>query len=123
MINTLLILSLVSCSLAVSSLGVGVPSASYGTPLASASNINTKWGYSYDGDLLGSASTLLGGFQVDPITALTNNIPGGGVPGEDVPDPRLYTRHGFNCQDQEFTGYFADTADEAGCQVVHICAV
>ncbi|KAG7156869.1 U-scoloptoxin(01)-Cw1a-like 40, partial [Homarus americanus] len=28
---------------------------------------------------------------------------------------------GFSCEQQEFPGYFADTADEAGCQVFHIC--
>ncbi|XP_047482930.1 uncharacterized protein LOC125034927 [Penaeus chinensis] len=56
-----------------------------------------------------------------PIAALAANIPGGGVPGEDYPILASVPDTGFSCEDQEFPGYYADTAPEAGCQVFHIC--
>ncbi|XP_068233970.1 uncharacterized protein [Palaemon carinicauda] len=80
--------------------------------------------YSYGApDLQGAASTLNGALSVfdDPIAALTANIPGGGIPGEDYPILASVPDTGFTCADQEFPGYYADTADEAGCQVFHIC--
>ncbi|CAL4087959.1 unnamed protein product, partial [Meganyctiphanes norvegica] len=61
------------------------------------------------------------GGETDPIAALEANIPGGGIPGEDYPILSSVPDTGFLCEDQEFPGYFADIADEAGCQVFHIC--
>ncbi|XP_069987020.1 uncharacterized protein [Penaeus vannamei] len=57
----------------------------------------------------------------DPIAALAANIPGGGVPGEDYPILASVPDTGFSCEEQQFPGYYADTAPEAGCQVFHIC--
>ncbi|KAG7156871.1 uncharacterized protein LOC121853250 [Homarus americanus] len=88
----------------------GAPSTGYGAP---------NGGYSY-GDLQGSASSLDEAVE-DPIAALAALIPGGGVPGEDYPILASVPDTGFSCEQQEFPGYFADTADEAGCQVFHIC--
>ncbi|CAL4124605.1 unnamed protein product, partial [Meganyctiphanes norvegica] len=73
-------------------------------------------------DLRGSASNQFGvGAEEDPIASLAANIPGGGIPGEDYPILASVPDTGFACEDQEFPGYYADTADEAGCQVFHIC--
>ncbi|XP_047483714.1 uncharacterized protein LOC125035392 [Penaeus chinensis] len=78
-------------------------------------------GYSYGApDLRADASTLDQQEQ-DPTAALAANIPGGGVPGEDYPILASVPDTGFSCEDQEFPGYYADTAPEAGCQVFHIC--
>jgi len=52
---------------------------------------------------------------------LAQSIPGGGVPGEDFPVLSSVPDTGFSCEEQEFSGYYADDADEAGCQVFHIC--
>ncbi|XP_045610805.2 uncharacterized protein [Procambarus clarkii] len=57
----------------------------------------------------------------DPVTALAANIPGGGVPGQHYPILASVPQTGFSCQSREFPGYFADTTDEARCQVFHIC--
>ncbi|XP_047470866.1 pro-resilin-like isoform X1 [Penaeus chinensis] len=63
-----------------------------------------------------------GAYGVDPeIAALAENIPGGGVPGEDYPILASVPDTGFSCDDQAVQGYYADTAAEAGCQVFHIC--
>ncbi|XP_037784479.1 postacrosomal sheath WW domain-binding protein-like [Penaeus monodon] len=63
-----------------------------------------------------------GGYGVDPeIAALAENIPGGGVPGEDYPILASVPDTGFSCDAQAVQGYYADTAPEAGCQVFHIC--
>ncbi|XP_042203199.1 uncharacterized protein LOC121853249 isoform X3 [Homarus americanus] len=91
----------------------GAPSTSYGAP-------PVNGGYSYGGDLQGAASSLDEAVE-DPIAALAALIPGGGVPGEDYPILASVPDTGFSCEQQEFPGYFADTADEAGCQVFHIC--
>ncbi|XP_068206918.1 uncharacterized protein [Palaemon carinicauda] len=62
------------------------------------------------------------GYGVDPaIAALAENIPGGGVPGEDYPILASVPDTGFDCNAQNVMGYYADTAREAGCQVFHIC--
>ncbi|XP_068207642.1 uncharacterized protein [Palaemon carinicauda] len=62
------------------------------------------------------------GYGVDPaIAALAQNIPGGGVPGEDYPILASVPDTGFDCNAQNVPGYYADTAPEAGCQVFHIC--
>ncbi|XP_071522336.1 uncharacterized protein [Panulirus ornatus] len=77
-------------------------------------------GYSYGTpDLRAAASTLEA--QDDPIAVLAANIPGGGVAGQDYPILASVPDTGFSCEDQQFPGYYADTADEAGCQVFHIC--
>ncbi|XP_047471007.1 uncharacterized protein LOC125026546 isoform X1 [Penaeus chinensis] len=63
-----------------------------------------------------------GGYGVDPeIAALAENIPGGGVPGEDYPILASVPDTGFSCDAVAVQGYYADTAAEAGCQVFHIC--
>jgi len=78
-------------------------------------------------DLRAEASDQFGAYDdydagvEDPIEALGANIPGGGIPGEDYPILSSVPDTGFLCEDQEFPGYFADIADEAGCQVFHIC--
>ncbi|XP_064096429.1 uncharacterized protein LOC135208237 [Macrobrachium nipponense] len=59
--------------------------------------------------------------QEDPLTVLAALIPGGGVPGEDYPILSSVPDTGFKCEEQEFPGYYADVADEAKCQVFHIC--
>ena len=53
--------------------------------------------------------------------AFAASIPGGGVPGEDYPVLSEVPETGFQCEDQAVSGYYADDADEAGCQVFHIC--
>ncbi|XP_063586439.1 uncharacterized protein LOC134763832 [Penaeus indicus] len=63
-----------------------------------------------------------GAYGVDPeIAALAENIPGGGVPGEDYPILASVPDTGFSCDAVAVQGYYADTAAEAGCQVFHIC--
>ncbi|XP_047483686.1 uncharacterized protein LOC125035373 [Penaeus chinensis] len=79
-------------------------------------------GYSYGApDLQAAASSFDVAAAEDPIAALAANIPGGGVPGEDYPILASVPDTGFSCEDQQFPGYYADTAPEAGCQVFHIC--
>ncbi|XP_037788111.1 uncharacterized protein LOC119583605 [Penaeus monodon] len=79
-------------------------------------------GYSYGApDLQADASSFNVAAAEDPIAALAANIPGGGVPGEDYPILASVPDTGFSCEEQEFPGYYADTAPEAGCQVFHIC--
>lgn len=53
----------------------------------------------------------------DPIADLTETIPGGGFPGEDYPILASVPDTGFTCEGQ-LPGYYADTDDEAGCQVI-----
>ncbi|XP_066971893.1 uncharacterized protein [Macrobrachium rosenbergii] len=82
-------------------------------------------GYSYDTpDFQGAASTLnvvVARGSGNPIADLAASIPGGGVPGQDYPILASVPDTGFSCADQDFPGYYADVADEAGCQVFHIC--
>ncbi|XP_071522334.1 uncharacterized protein [Panulirus ornatus] len=73
-------------------------------------------GYSYD-----VSDVVVDEAQDDLISALDTNIPGGGVAGQDYPILASVPDTGFSCEDQQFPGYYADTADEAGCQVFHIC--
>ncbi|XP_068206700.1 pro-resilin-like [Palaemon carinicauda] len=61
------------------------------------------------------------GYGVDPLAALAENIPGGGVPGVDYPVLAFVPDTGFDCNAQNVPGYYADTDAEAGCQVFHIC--
>ncbi|CAL4146880.1 unnamed protein product, partial [Meganyctiphanes norvegica] len=97
-----LILAYALVSVAKSQDGYSLPSPSYGVP-----------------DLDAAASEIVE--EVDPIARLAGNIPGGGVPGEEYPILRSVPETGFACEDMEFPGYYADTSDEAGCQVFHIC--
>nr|XP_027210955.1 uncharacterized protein LOC113804291 [Penaeus vannamei] len=78
--------------------------------------------YSYGAqDIQAAASSFDAPAAEDPIAALAANIPGGGVPGEDYPILASVPDTGFSCEEQQFPGYYADTAPEAGCQVFHIC--
>ncbi|XP_068233969.1 uncharacterized protein [Palaemon carinicauda] len=110
MIKAFAIFTLASLSAAIPQLGFEVPSAP---------------GYSYGAPDLQSAASTLNGVTAfgsgDPIADLAASIPGGGVPGEDYPILASVPDTGFSCADQEFPGYYADTDDEAGCQVFHIC--
>jgi len=107
---------------------LGAPSDSYSAPPAApqgdagyGSGPQGDAGYG-DADLRAEASELLEEFaEEDPIEALAANIPGGGIPGEDYPILASVPDTGFACEDLEFPGYYADIADEAGCQVFHIC--
>ncbi|XP_068233964.1 uncharacterized protein [Palaemon carinicauda] len=78
-------------------------------------------GYSYSSPDQRAAASALGIQEEDPLATLAVNIPGGGVPGESYPILSSVPDTGFSCSEQEYPGYFADTADEAGCQVFHIC--
>ncbi|XP_042203189.1 uncharacterized protein LOC121853242 [Homarus americanus] len=116
MLPQLLVLFVVSgvCQ-ALPQLGYGAPpppSAGYGAPPSPSASYGAP-------DLRAAASSI--SEQEDPIAALAALIPGGGVPGEDYPILASVPDTGFSCEQQEFPGYFADTADEAGCQVFHIC--
>ncbi|XP_047483883.1 uncharacterized protein LOC125035478 [Penaeus chinensis] len=104
--------------LAVSGAAYAEPQQGYGAPAPPPPSS----GYSYGApDLRASASNINNQQEQDPIAALAANIPGGGVPGEDYPILASVPDTGFSCEDQEFPGYYADTAPEAGCQVFHIC--
>jgi len=113
-------------------LDAGAPSDSYAAPPSSPVGPQGDAGYGagpqgdagYDAgaNLLADASNAFDvGVEEDPIAALGANIPGGGIPGEDYPILASVPDTGFLCEDQEFPGYYADIADEAGCQVFHIC--
>ncbi|XP_027210951.2 uncharacterized protein [Penaeus vannamei] len=109
--------SLLVC-LAVSGAAFAQPQQGYGAPAPP----QPSSGYSYGApDLRASASNINNQQEQDPIAALAANIPGGGVPGEDYPILASVPDTGFSCEEQQFPGYYADTAPEAGCQVFHIC--
>ncbi|XP_068207649.1 pro-resilin-like [Palaemon carinicauda] len=55
------------------------------------------------------------------IAALAENIPGGGVPGQDYPILASVPDTRFSCDAQNVPGYYADTDRQARCQVFHIC--
>jgi hypothetical protein len=57
----------------------------------------------------------------EELAELAASLPGGGVPGEDFPVLSEVPDTGFQCGDQAFSGYYADDAEEARCQVFHIC--
>ncbi|XP_076047264.1 uncharacterized protein LOC143028778 [Oratosquilla oratoria] len=85
---------------------VPAPSNGYGAP-----PVNGNGGYSY-----GPSEAELA------LLALSENIPGGGVAGEDYPVLAAVPETGFACEETGYPyGYYADTASEAGCQVFHIC--
>ncbi|XP_037784577.1 trihydrophobin-like [Penaeus monodon] len=109
-----------------------LPSTSYGAPNGGFSNgfgalngaSNNGFGAPSNGYSAPSNTYGLpnGAYGVDPeIVALSENIPGGGVPGEDYPILASVPDTGFSCDAQAVQGYYADTAPEAGCQVFHIC--
>ncbi|XP_066971855.1 uncharacterized protein [Macrobrachium rosenbergii] len=78
-------------------------------------------GYSYDAPDQRADALNAQDATADPLATLALNIPGGGVPGESYPILSSVPDTGFSCSDQEYPGYFADTADEARCQVFHVC--
>ncbi|KAK7079066.1 hypothetical protein SK128_009635 [Halocaridina rubra] len=78
-------------------------------------------GLSYGAPDLRAEASNINQLGTDPIAALGASIPGGGIPGQDYPILASVPDTGFTCEAQEFPGYYADTADEAGCQVFHIC--
>ncbi|ROT76024.1 hypothetical protein C7M84_005413 [Penaeus vannamei] len=110
-----------------------LPSSTYGAPnggfsngfgFGAANGASNGFGAPSNGYSAPSNSYGLpnGGYGVDPeIAALSENIPGGGVPGEDYPILASVPDTGFSCDAQAVQGYYADTAAEAGCQVFHIC--
>ncbi|XP_042880969.1 uncharacterized protein LOC122258810 [Penaeus japonicus] len=99
----------------------GPPSSGYGAPPPPPPPSNGG-GYSYGApDLQAAASSFDTAAAEDPVAALAANIPGGGVPGEDYPILASVPDTGFSCEEQDFPGYYADTAPQAGCQVFHIC--
>ena len=75
--------------------------------------------YSYDAPALRSDASSFD-FQ-DPLEALSEAIPGGGVPGQDYPILSGIPDTDFSCAAQQFPGYYADTSAESRCQVFHIC--
>ncbi|XP_047470984.1 glycine, alanine and asparagine-rich protein-like [Penaeus chinensis] len=78
-------------------------------------------GIGASGNGFGGSSNGYGYGQDDEVAALSESIPGGGVPGEDYPILASVPDTGFSCDAQAVQGYYADTAAEAGCQVFHIC--
>ncbi|XP_076047260.1 uncharacterized protein LOC143028775 [Oratosquilla oratoria] len=85
---------------------VPAPSNGYAAP-----PVNGNGGYSY-----GPSEAELA------LLALGENIPGGGVAGEDYPVLAAVPETGFACEETGYPyGYYADTAPDAGCQVFHIC--
>ncbi|XP_064082015.1 pro-resilin-like [Macrobrachium nipponense] len=90
------------------------PSNGYGAPPPSPSN-------GYGAPPSNSYGPPRNGYGVDPLAALAENIPGGGIPGEDYPVLASVPDTGFDCNAQNVPGYYADTDPEAGCQVFHIC--
>ncbi|XP_037784572.1 LOW QUALITY PROTEIN: pupal cuticle protein 36-like [Penaeus monodon] len=76
-------------------------------------------GFGASGNGFGGSSNGYGYGQDDEVAALSESIPGGGVPGEDYPILASVPDTGFSCDAQAVQGYYADT--QAGCQVFHIC--
>ncbi|XP_068236081.1 uncharacterized protein [Palaemon carinicauda] len=74
-------------------------------------------GFNNNGGTYGGNGANGGG---DPIANLANVIPGDGVPGQDYPILASVPDTGFVCQGR-IPGYYADTNQQAGCQVFHIC--
>ncbi|XP_064081932.1 uncharacterized protein LOC135198292 [Macrobrachium nipponense] len=90
------------------------PSNGYGAPPAPPSN-------GYGAPPSNSYGPPRNSYGVDPLAELAQNIPGGGVPGEDYPILASVPDTRFSCDAQNVPGYYADTDREAGCQVFHIC--
>ncbi|XP_066950735.1 pro-resilin-like [Macrobrachium rosenbergii] len=90
------------------------PSNGYGAPPAPPSN-------GYGAPPSNAYGPPRNSYGVDPLAALAENIPGGGVPGVDYPILAFVPNTGFSCDAQNVPGYYADTDGQAGCQVFHIC--
>ncbi|XP_066950734.1 pro-resilin-like [Macrobrachium rosenbergii] len=90
------------------------PSNGYGAPPAPPSN-------GYGAPPSNAYGPPRNSYGVDPLAALAENIPGGGVPGVDYPILASVPDTGFSCDAQNVPGYYADTDGQAGCQVFHIC--
>ncbi|XP_064081933.1 pro-resilin-like [Macrobrachium nipponense] len=90
------------------------PTNGYGAPPASPSN-------GYGAPPSNSYGPPRNSYGVDPLAELAQNIPGGGVPGEDYPILASVPDTRFSCDAQNVPGYYADTDRQAGCQVFHIC--
>ncbi|XP_064081937.1 pro-resilin-like [Macrobrachium nipponense] len=90
------------------------PSNGYGAPPAPPSN-------GYGAPPSNSYGPPRNSYGVDPLAELAQNIPGGGVPGEDYPILASVPDTRFSCDAQNVPGYYADTDRQAGCQVFHIC--
>ncbi|XP_066950726.1 uncharacterized protein [Macrobrachium rosenbergii] len=90
------------------------PSNGYGAPPAPPSN-------GYGAPPSNAYGPPRNSYGVDPLAALAENIPGGGVPGQDYPILASVPDTGFSCDAQNVPGYYADTDRQARCQVFHIC--
>ncbi|KAK7074672.1 hypothetical protein SK128_023726 [Halocaridina rubra] len=105
----------------------GAPSNGYGAPPAPTNGYGApskpRNGYGAPpkpSNSYGPPNGGYGGYE-DPLAALAESIPGGGIPGEDYPILASVPDTGFDCDFQTVPGYYADTDPEAGCQVFHIC--
>ncbi|XP_068207370.1 pro-resilin-like [Palaemon carinicauda] len=91
------------------------PSNGYGAPPAAPSN-------GYGAPPSNGYGPPRNSYGVDKeIAALAENIPGGGVPGQDYPILASVPDTRFSCDAQNVPGYYADTDRQARCQVFHIC--
>ncbi|XP_069936718.1 pro-resilin-like [Cherax quadricarinatus] len=106
----------------------GAPSNGYGAPPSNGYGAPPSNGYGappsngYGAPPSNRYGPPTGSYGLDPeLLALQENIPGGGVPGEDYPVLSSPPDTGFSCDDQAVAGYYADTAPDASCQVFHIC--
>ncbi|XP_066950733.1 pro-resilin-like [Macrobrachium rosenbergii] len=90
------------------------PSNGYGAPPAPPSN-------GYGAPPSNAYGPPRNSYGVDPLAALAENIPGGGVPGQDYPILASVPDTRFSCDAQNVPGYYADTDRQARCQVFHIC--
>ncbi|XP_068207647.1 pro-resilin-like [Palaemon carinicauda] len=98
------------------------PSNGYGAPPVAPSNgYGAPPSNGYGAPPSNSYGPPKNSYGVDPLAALAENIPGGGVPGVDYPVLAFVPDTGFDCNAQNVPGYYADTDQEAGCQVFHIC--
>lgn len=59
--------------------------------------------------------------QERQLRILADSVPGNGIPGIDYPILSEAPSTEFSCEDQSASGYYADTSEESGCQVFHIC--
>ncbi|XP_076047247.1 uncharacterized protein LOC143028761 [Oratosquilla oratoria] len=120
-----------------------LPAPTYGTPSVGGFNGGLSGGFNdgsnggfnggfsggFNGGFNGGANGgHSGGYGYGPSQAelelleLSENIPGGGVPGQDYPVLSDIPETGFACETTGYPhGYYADTTGEASCQVFHIC--
>ncbi|XP_063586346.1 pro-resilin-like [Penaeus indicus] len=127
---------LVLCTVVAGIAAADLPSTSYGVPNGASGNGfgasgngfgASGNGFGASGNGFGASANGFGGSsngygygQDEEIVALSESIPGGGVPGEDYPILASVPDTGFSCDAQAVADYYADTAAEAGCQVFHI---